>query len=77
MKIKIITDDGSIQGWFVSFLITFLRLTIYVLSYFVSGLVDVEQKVGGSFTAFSLTSVGSWFAYKIIKPITNGGGETK
>ena len=70
MKIKIIADDGSVQGWFVSFLITFLRLGVYVASYVSPELAKVEMQVGASFTTFSLTSVGSWFAYKIVKPLT-------
>jgi hypothetical protein len=76
MKIKIISDDGSIQGWFVSFLITFLRLGIYVANYLVPGFSDTEQKIGPAFTSFCLLSVGSWFTYKIVKPLTSGG-ETK
>ena len=70
MKLKILADDGSIQGWFVSFLITFLRLGVYIASYVSPALAEVELKIGASFTTFSLTSVGSWFAYKLIKPIT-------
>jgi len=70
LKLKILADDGSIQGWSVSFLITFLRLGVYVASYVFPELAKVEVQVGAGFTAFSLTSVGSWFAYKLIKPIT-------
>lgn len=73
MKIKIISDDGSIQGWFVSFLVTFLRLGIYVVDYFVPTFANVEQKVGTAFTSFCLLSVGSWFTYKIVKPLTSVG----
>ncbi len=76
MKIKVIADDGSIQGWFVAFLITFLRLAVYVANYVAPGLAETEQKVGAGFTTFCLASVGSWFTYKIIKPLTQGG-ETK
>lgn len=67
MKIKIIADDGSVQGWFVSFLITFLRLGVYIASYVSPELAKVETQIGAGFTTFSLTSVGSWFAYKVIK----------
>jgi len=73
MKLKIIADDGSIQGWFVAFLITFLRLVVYVANYFIQGLPEIEAKVGSSFTSFCLLSVGSWFGYKIVKPLTTGG----
>ncbi len=72
MKLKIIADDGSIQGWFVSFLITFLRLGVYVASYVSPELVKVETQIGAGFTTFSLTSVGSWFAYKLVKPVVEG-----
>ena len=72
MKLKIIGDDGSIQGWFVAFLITFLRLMVYVANYFIPGLAETEQKVGSSFTSFSLLSVASWFGYKVVKPLTGG-----
>jgi Sec-independent protein secretion pathway component TatC len=70
VKIKIIADDGSVQGWFVSFLITFLRLGVYIASYVSPELANVEVKIGAGFTTFSLASVGSWFAYKIVKPLT-------
>jgi Sec-independent protein secretion pathway component TatC len=73
MKLKIISDDGSIQGWFVAFLITFLRLTIYVANYIIPGLREAEKEVGAAFTSFCLLSVGSWFAYRVTKPLTEGG----
>jgi Sec-independent protein secretion pathway component TatC len=41
-----------------------------VASYVSPALAEVELKIGASFTTFSLTSVGSWFAYKIVKPLT-------
>ena len=71
MKLQIVADDGSIQGWFVSFLVTGIRLCMFLGSYFSPGMLDTEQKIGGSFTAFALTSVASWFAYKIIRPATD------
>ena len=70
MKLKPIGEDGAIQGWFVSFLLTFFRLTIFVGAYFHPKILDAEMKIGPAFTTFVLTSVGSWFAYKVIKPIT-------
>jgi len=70
MKLQIVGDDGSIQGWSVSLLITICRISIFVMAYFMPSVAEVEMKIGAGFTTFALTSVGSWFAYKVFKPLT-------
>jgi hypothetical protein len=70
MKMKLITDDGQIQGSYVSLFLTLARITTFILSYFMPSVKEAEKEIGAGFTTFALTSVASWFTYKIVKPLT-------
>lgn len=73
MKLKILSDDGAIQGWVVSFIITACRMGMFIAAYFVPSIAETEIKIGAGFTTFALTSVGSWFAYRVARPLIGGG----
>ena len=66
MKIKLVSDDGSIEGWVIA-----LGETIIVYGFWVVGLFVPKVQAGwrelGPFmqVIFPLT-LGSWFGYKAV-----------
>jgi len=70
MKMKIVDDDGAIQGWPVA-----LGATIVVYALIIAAFVGGEPmqaawiNIGGSITGIYTISFGSWLAYKASKSI--------
>ena len=66
MKLQII-KDGSIQGWFVSFLITINTLIAFNASLFSDKICDRFSKIGATWATIVIGQFGSWLAYKVFK----------
>lgn len=62
-KIQII-KDGSIQGWFVSFLITVASVAGFILSLIFDPVADRFAKVGGAWAAIVIGQFTAWLAYR-------------
>jgi uncharacterized RDD family membrane protein YckC len=77
MKIKIINDDGSIQGWFVALCTTAIAFLLPVIA-FIGGenlqasLINISDYLK---TIYPL-SFGSWLAYKGVKAVFGKNGTT-
>ncbi len=64
MKNLKIIKDGSIQGWFVSLVITTITLAAFVGSMLFDTLADRFAKVGGAWAAIVIGQFTAWLAYK-------------
>lgn len=62
-KIQIV-KDGSIQGWFVSFLITIITLAAFVASMILDQVTDRFSKIGGVWAAIVIGQFTAWLAYR-------------
>jgi hypothetical protein len=73
MKLKIVNDDGSIEGWFVSLCTTVVAFGLPVVA-FVGGenLQASLINVADYLKVIYPLSLGSWFGYKAIKALKNG-----
>lgn len=70
MKIKIIDDNGSIQGWFIALCTTIITFSLPVIAFFggesfQAALINVE----GYMKVIYPLSFGSWLAYKGVKAV--------
>lgn len=63
MKLEIV-KDGSIQGWFVSFLITAITLIGFILSLFSDSICDRFSKIGTAWATIVIGQFTAWLAYK-------------
>jgi hypothetical protein len=54
-----IVKDGSIQGWFVSFLITIITLAAFVVSMLSDSVSDRFAKVGGAWATIVIGQFGT------------------
>lgn len=67
-----IVKDGSIQGWFVSFLITIITLAAFIGSMVSDNISDRFAKVGGSWAAIVIGQFTAWLAYRAFGKSGNG-----
>jgi len=65
-KIQII-KDGSIQGWAVSFMITFVSVIALILSLSFDAIADRFAKVGSAWAAIVIGQFTAWLAYRGYK----------
>jgi len=70
MKLKIVDDDGSLQGWFVALCTTGIVYILPVIAFFggeslQASLINIE----GYLKVVYPLSFGSWLAYKGIKAV--------
>lgn len=72
MRIQII-KDGSIQGWFVSFLITIATLFGFVASMLFDEVADRFAKIGGIWASIVIGQFTAWLAYRVFKPGEKNG----
>lgn len=66
MKIQVV-KDGSIQGWFVSFLITMFSIAAFTVSMIWDPFADRFTKVGGIWATIAITQFSAWLAYRVLK----------
>lgn len=62
-KLQII-KDGSIQGWFVSFLITIITLAAFIASMIFDQVAARFEKIGVAWAAIVIGQFGAWLAYR-------------
>ena len=70
-KLQII-KDGSIQGWFVSFMITVVSVVALILSLAFDAIADRFSKVGGAWAAIVIGQFTAWLAYRGYTKATQG-----
>jgi hypothetical protein len=63
MKLEII-KDGSIQGWFISFLITMVSICSFILSLIFDSICDRFAKVGSTWATIAIAQFTAWLAYR-------------
>ena len=63
MKIEIV-KNGSIQGWFVSFMITLTSILALVISLCFDEVADRFAKIAGSWAAIVIGQFTAWLAYR-------------
>jgi len=66
MKMEIIRD-GSIQGWFVSFIVTMATVGAFVGSMADNAIAERFAKVGSIWAPIVLGQFAAWLAYKTLK----------
>lgn len=69
IKIKIISESGAIEGWFVALCETVAIYLIWLLSMFWEPVTKSLEKTGGFITGIYAVSFGAWLAYKGAKTI--------
>ena len=69
----VIIKEGSIQGWFVSFIFTILTMTMLALGFFMDNIANGWIKYGGTYATIYLGSTGIWLGYKIAKKRVENG----
>jgi len=62
-KIQII-KDGSVQGWFVSFMITIITLAAFIASMLFDKVCDRFAKIGVAWAAIVIGQFTAWLAYR-------------
>ena len=62
-KIQIV-KDGSIQGWFVSFLITMVTLAAFIASMILDQVAARFEKIGAAWAAIVIGQFTAWLAYR-------------
>lgn len=62
-RIQII-KDGSVQGWFVSFMITIITLAAFIASMLFDKVADRFAKIGGAWAAIVIGQFAAWLAYR-------------
>jgi len=67
-KIQII-KNGSIQGWFASFMITLVSIMALILSLFFDAIADRFEKVGSAWAAIVIGQFTAWLAYRTGKAV--------
>jgi len=72
-KIQIV-KDGSIQGWFVSFLITMITLVAFVASMLSDKVCDRFAKIGVAWATIVIGQFGAWLAYRAYSGKPGNGG---
>jgi hypothetical protein len=66
MKIQIV-KDGAIQGWAVSFMITMVSISAFIVSMIYDSFADRFTKVGGIWAAIAVSQFTAWLAYRVFK----------
>ena len=64
MKIKIVSDAGSIEGWFIALCETVAVYGIWLVSMFSESVTKNLERTGGFITGIFGLSFGTWLAYK-------------
>jgi hypothetical protein len=63
MKMQIV-KDGSIQGWFVSFMITLITLAAFVASMIFDKVCDRFAKIGTAWATIVIGQFTAWLAFR-------------
>lgn len=70
MKLKIIDDDGSVQGWFVALCTTIIVYGLIIVAFFGGEKFQAAFiNIGGYIQVIYPLSFGSWLAYRASKAI--------
>jgi uncharacterized membrane protein len=72
MKIQII-KEGSIQGWFVSFLITMITLAAFIASMISDKVCDRFSKIGVAWATIVIGQFTAWLAFRAYSGKTANG----
>lgn len=75
-RIQII-KDGSIQGWFVAFMLTVISVITLILSLMFDVVADRFAKVGGAWAAIVIGQFTAWLAYRGYKASQEASPPTK
>lgn len=67
MKLKIINDDGSIEGWFMSGCITVAVFGMGVTALWSDSVCQRWEKIGASLVPLYLGQFTAWLAYRWAK----------
>lgn len=73
MKIEIL-KNGSIQGWFVSFLITIITLMAFIASMIFDQVAARFEKIGVAWATIVIGQFGAWLAYRAYSGKPGNGG---
>lgn len=63
----VLIKDGSIQGWFISFVFTMFTMIVLGLGFFIPKIADAWVKFGYNYATIYLGSTGMWLTYKVAK----------
>lgn len=72
-RIQII-KDGSVQGWFVSFMITIITLAAFIASMVFDTVADRFAKIGAAWAAIVIGQFTAWLAYRAYSGKPGNGG---
>lgn len=64
MKLKIVSDEGAIEGWFIALCETAAVYGIWIASVFYEPVTKNLEKTGGFITGIFGLSFGTWIAYR-------------
>lgn len=71
-KIQIV-KDGSIQGWFVSFMITVITLVAFIASMIFDKVCDRFAKIGVAWATIVIGQFTAWLAFRAYTGKTGNG----
>ena len=74
MKLEII-KEGSVQGWFVSFMITAITLAAFIASMVSDRVCDRFAKIGVAWATIVIGQFSAWLAFRAYTGKT-GNGQT-
>jgi len=69
MKVKIMSDDGALEGWFIALCTTAIVYILLILGFFFSSIAEAWKVMGGYVSTIYPLSFGTWLAYKAAKAI--------
>jgi uncharacterized membrane protein len=72
MKIEIV-KQGSVQGWFVSFLITVITLAAFIASMVSDKVCDRFAKIGVAWATIVIGQFTAWLAFRAYAGKTANG----
>jgi uncharacterized membrane protein len=72
MKIEIV-KQGSVQGWFVSFLITVITLAAFIASMVSDKVCDRFAKIGVAWATIVIGQFTAWLAFRAYSGKTANG----
>jgi len=68
-----IVKDGSIQGWFVSLVITAVSIGGFIAGLIWDSVAERFSKIGGTWATIAIAQFTAWLAYKVAqKKLENG-----
>lgn len=71
MKLRIVSEDGAVEGWFVALCESALVYGFWVASLFSDTLTRGWEKTGGFIQTIYLGTFGTWLFYKGAKAVVD------